>query len=129
MTKLEEVLKSYDQADRETIPLFASLMSLPLPQDRYPPLNLTPQQQRLQTQDAIIALALEEAERQPLLQLWEDLHWADPSTLELVALLIDQAPTAGLLILLTARPEFVPPWPARSHITPITLNRLEIPFE
>ncbi len=126
LTKLEEVLKSYDQADRETIPLFASLMSLPLPQDRYPPLNLTPQQQRLQTQDAIIALALEEAERQPLLQLWEDLHWADPSTLELVALLIDQAPTAGLLILLTARPEFVPPWPARSHITPITLNRLEI---
>ncbi len=70
---------------------------------------------------------LEAAERQPFLQLWEDLHWADPSTLELLGLLIEQAPTASLLMVLTARPEFVPPWPARSHITPITLNRLERP--
>jgi predicted ATPase len=67
------------------------------------------------------------AERQPFLELWEDLHWADPSTLELLGLLIDQAPTASLLMVLTARPEFLPSWPARSHITPITLNRLERP--
>jgi predicted ATPase len=53
------------------------------------------------------------------------LHWADPSTLELIGLLIYQAPTASLLIMLTARLDFIPPWPARSHITPITLNRLE----
>jgi len=53
------------------------------------------------------------------------LYWADPSTLELIGLLIDQEPTASLLIMLTARPDFVPPWLARSHITPITLNRLE----
>ena len=109
------------------MPLLASLLSLPLPEDRYPPLTLTPQQQKQQTQDAIIAITLEAAERQPLLQLWEDLHWADPSTLELLGLLIEQAPTASLLMVLTARPEFVPPWPARSHITPITLNRLERP--
>ena len=109
------------------MPLLASLLSLPLPEDRYPPLALTPQQQKQQTQDAIIAITLEAAERQPFLQLWEDLHWADPSTLELLGLLIEQAPTASLLMVLTARPEFVPPWPARSHITPITLNRLERP--
>jgi len=53
------------------------------------------------------------------------LYWADPSTLELIGLLIDQEPTASLLIMLTARPDFIPPWLARSHITPITLNRLE----
>jgi class 3 adenylate cyclase/predicted ATPase len=125
VNKLESALESYDQPLGETVPLLSSLLSLPLSEDRYPPLALTPQQQKQQTQDAIIALALEETDRQPLLQLWEDLHWADPSTLELLGLLIEQAPTASLLMVLTARPEFVSPWPARSHITPITLNRLE----
>jgi predicted ATPase len=58
---------------------------------------------------------------------WEDLHWADPTTLELLGLLIDQAPTAPMLHVLTYRPEFSPPWPQRSHITPLVLNRLERP--
>ncbi|NIP45358.1 MAG: adenylate cyclase, partial [Gammaproteobacteria bacterium] len=68
---------------------------------------------------------LEEAERRPVLQIWEDVHWADPSTLELLDLYIEQAPTSALLNVITYRPDFAPPWPARSHITPITLNRLE----
>lgn len=127
LAKLEAALGSFDQPLGETVPLLASLLSLPLPEDRYPPLSLTPQQQKRQTQDAIIAMTLEAAERQPLLELWEDLHWADPSTLELLGLLIEQVPTVSLLMVLNARPEFAPPWPARSHITPITLNRLERP--
>ncbi len=127
LAKLEAALEPYGQPVGETVPLLASLLSLPLPEDRYPPLALTPQQQKRQTQDAIVAIALEVAERQPLLELWEDLHWADPSTLELLGLLIEQVPTASLLMVLTARPEFEPPWPARSYITPITLNRLERP--
>ena len=77
--------------------------------------------------DAIVAISMATADRRPFFQLWEDLHWADPSTLELLGLLIEQAPTVPLLLGLTARPEFVPPWPARSHITPLTLNRLERP--
>lgn len=125
LAKLEAALDSYAQPLGETVPLLAMLLSLALPEDRYPPLALTPQQQKRQTQDTIIAITQEAAERQPLLQLWEDLHWADPSTLELLGLLIEQAPTARVLMVLTARPEFLPPWPARSHITPITLNRLE----
>ena len=56
--------------------------------------------------------------------VWEDLHWADPSTLELLGLLLDQVPTARLLVLLTARPEFTPPWSSRMHLTPLTLARL-----
>ncbi|MBI3756842.1 MAG: adenylate cyclase, partial [Deltaproteobacteria bacterium] len=56
---------------------------------------------------------------------WEDVHWADPSTLEVLGLVIEQAPTVRMLNLLTYRPEFHPPWPLRSHITPLTLNRLE----
>ena len=125
VAKLEAMLGSFDQPLAEGVPLLASLLSLPLPEGRYPPLALSPPQQKQQTQDAIIAMILEEAERQPILTLWEDLHWADPSTLELIGLLIEQAPTAPLLMVLTFRPEFVPPWLARSHLTPITLNRLE----
>ena len=65
--------------------------------------------------------------RQPVLAVWEDLHWADPTTLELLGLLVEQTPTAAMLHVLTFRPEFAPPWPTRSHLTPITLNRLERP--
>ena len=122
---LEAMLGGYSQPLAEVVPLFASLLSLALPDGRHPAQALSPQQQKQQTQDALIAWTLEESERQPLLTLWEDLHWADPSTLELIGLLIEQAPTAPLLMVLTSRPEFVPPWPARSHMTPITLNRLE----
>ena len=73
------------------------------------------------------AWLLAEAERQLLLVLWEDLHWADPTTLELLGLLVEQVPTVALLSVLTFRPEFVPPWPPRSHLTPLMLNRLERP--
>jgi predicted ATPase len=88
---------------------------------------LTPQQLKERTEDALVTLSLEEAERQPLLQVWEDVHWADPSTLDLLGQLIEQAPTAPLLLVLTFRPEFSPAWPARSHVRPLTLNRLERP--
>ena len=67
---------------------------------------------------------MEEAERHPVYCVWEDLHWADPSTLELLGLLLDQVPTARLLVLLTARPEFTPPWSSRTHLTPLSLARL-----
>ena len=109
------------------MPLLASLLSLPLPEGRYAALSLSPQQQRQQTQDVLVAWLLEEAERHPVLAVWEDLHWADPSTLETLGLLVDQAPTATMLHVLTFRPEFAPPWPPRSHLTLITLNRLERP--
>src|ERR1700694_1323750 len=89
--------------------------------------HLPPPQQRQRTLDALTAWMLAEAERQPLLVLWEDLHWADPTTLELLGFVVEQAPTATLLHVLTFRPEFVPPWPPRSHLTPLTLNRLERP--
>src|SRR5262249_26758639 len=70
---------------------------------------------------------LAEAAQHPVLAVWEDLHWADPSTLELLALIMEQVPTARLLLVLTARPEFRPPWPPRSHLTQLTLTRLTRP--
>src|SRR5439155_7444051 len=90
-------------------------------------LALSPQQQQQQTQTALLAWLLEETERQPMLMVCEDLHWADASTLEWLGLLIDQAPTARLLTLLTYRPEFRPPWASRSHLTQLTLSRFTRP--
>ena len=82
------------------------------------------QRQKQKTQEVLVAWLVEEAERQPLYCPWEDVHWADPSTLELLTLLIEQVPTARLYLLLTFRPEFTPPWGARSHISHLTLSRL-----
>lgn len=127
LEKIERMLDRYAQPNAEAVPLMAALLSVPVPEDHYPPLDLSPQQQKQQTQDMIVGITMEVAERGAFLELWEDLHWADPSTLEMIGLLIEQAPTAGLLMVLTARPEFSPPWPMRSHVTPITLNRLERP--
>jgi class 3 adenylate cyclase/predicted ATPase len=127
LAKLEQVLAGTSLPLEEAVPLLASLLSLPLPEGRYPALSLSPQQQRRKTQDVLVAWWLEEAERQPVLAVWEDLHWADPSTLEALGLVVEQAPTATMLHVLTFRPEFAPPWPSRSHLTPITLNRLERP--
>ena len=127
LTKLEQVLQTYSFPLHEVVPLLAALLAVPLPEGRYPPLHLTPLQRRQQTHDVLVAWMLEEAERQPVLMVWEDLHWGDPSTLELLGLFINQTPTVPMLHLLTFRPEFVPPWPTRSHMTPLTLNRLERP--
>ena len=125
LDKLERGLCGYSRALEEVVPLFVDLLALPIPEGRYTPLTLTPQQQRQQTLDTLVAWFMEMSEQQPVCAMWEDLHWADPSTLELLGLLLEQAPTVPLLHVLTFRPEFTPPWPMRSHMTPITLNRLE----
>jgi predicted ATPase len=67
---------------------------------------------------------LELAEQQPVLFIQEDLHWTDPTTLELLNLVIEQIPTASVLVLLTCRPHFQPAWHHRSYLTEITVNRL-----
>jgi class 3 adenylate cyclase/predicted ATPase len=127
LVKLEAGLQPYNLPLAEVVPLLAGLLSIPLPAERYAPLTLTPQLQKQQTLDALLAWMVAEAERQPVLVAWEDLHWADPTTLEFLGLVIEQAPTVPMLHVLTYRPEFSPPWPPRSHLTPLVLNRLERP--
>jgi predicted ATPase len=127
LEKLEHALSQYRLPLEETVPLFAPLLTLPLPEHRYPPLNLSPQRQRQKTLETIVAILLELAERQPVLFIIEDLHWTDPSTLELLNLLIEQTPTASILVLLTCRPHFQPAWHHRSYITEMTLNHLSHP--
>ena len=83
LAKLEAGLRPYGLPLAEVVPLLAGLLSVPLPAERYAPLTLTPQQQKQQTLDTLVAWLAAEAERQPVLVAWEDLHWADPTTLEI----------------------------------------------
>jgi predicted ATPase len=85
---------------------------------------LSPQKQKEKTQEALVAWLAAEAQQQAVIYAWEDLHWADPSTLELLTLLLAQVPTTRLLAVLTCRPEFVPPWGAHSYLSQLTLSRL-----
>jgi predicted ATPase len=101
----------------------AVLLSLPHPEG-IPPLTLSPQKQKQKTQEALVAWIMEEAEKAPVYCAWEDLHWADPSTLKVLTLLLDQVPTTRLLALLTFRPDFASPWGSRSYLTQLTLSGL-----
>jgi class 3 adenylate cyclase/predicted ATPase len=125
--QLEHVLSQYRLPLEDTVPLFAPLLALPVPAHRYPPRHVSPQRQRQKTLEALVAMLLELAEHQPALFILEDLHWTDPTTLELLNLVVDQTPTASLLTVLTCRPTFQPSWTHRSYLTELTLNRLSQP--
>jgi predicted ATPase len=113
----------YGLPPAEAVPLFAALLSLPLGTD-YAPLQVSSEQQKQQTLHALLTILLRIAAQQPVLFVMEDLHWVDPSTLELLTLLVDQGPTARILALFTCRPDFSPPWTGRAHVTQVTLSRL-----
>jgi TOMM system kinase/cyclase fusion protein len=123
LCKLEGFLVQYGLPLAETVPLFAALLSLPLPAD-YVPLTISPEQQKQQTLHALLTIFVRTATQQPVLFVMEDLHWVDPTTLELLTLLVDQGPTVRILALWTFRPDFSPPWTGRSHLTQVTLPRL-----
>ena len=126
LQKIEASLARFGLTDQETIDLWATLLSVPRADD-HPPLAMTPRQLRQKTFDAIARLLFSTAAQTPVLLVVEDLHWADPSSLQLLGILIDQVPTAQVLILLTARPEFRAPWGSRSHATLTALGRLSRP--
>jgi class 3 adenylate cyclase/predicted ATPase len=126
LSKLEGLLVQYGLSLAEAVPLFATLLSLPLTAE-YAPLTLAPEQQKQQTLQALLTILLRIAAQQPVLFVMEDLHWVDPSTLELLSLLVDQGPTTRILALFTFRPDFSPPWTGRSHCTQVTLHRLTRP--
>jgi class 3 adenylate cyclase/predicted ATPase len=127
LEKLAHALSQYRLPLEESVPLFAPLLSLSLPENRYSLLNVSPQRQRQKTLETLVTILLELAERHPVLFILEDLHWTDPTTLEWLNLLIDQTPTASILVLLTCRPHFQPAWHHRSYLTEMTLNHLSHP--
>ena len=123
ISRLEAALAPYGLALPEVVPLLATLLAVPLA-GRYPPLIFTPQRQKQQTLEAVVAWLLKAAERQPVHVIMEDLHWVDASTLALLGHLIDQVAAVPILALFTFRPDFRPPWAIRSHCTYLTLGRL-----
>jgi class 3 adenylate cyclase/tetratricopeptide (TPR) repeat protein len=123
LAQLEPRLELAGLKPAEAIPLIAPLLNLALP-TQYPPSTLSPEQQRRRLLATLVEWVLGSARARPLVIATEDLHWVDPSTLELIQLLVEQGATARLLLLYTARPEFHAPWPMRAHHTQITLNRL-----
>ncbi len=123
LAKLEAVLALATNDLGEAVPLLADLLSIPTG-GRYPALNLTPQKRKEKTLRAQLAQVEGLAARQPVLMLHEDVHWSDPTTRELLDLLIDLVPTLRVLVIITFRPEFTPPWVGRGHVTLLSLNRL-----
>jgi class 3 adenylate cyclase/predicted ATPase len=121
--RLLQRLEQYDLARPETVPLWASLLSLPVP-GRYPSLSLSPARQKEETFRVMLEWLHTRAARKPILFVVEDLHWVDASTLEFLGQFLAEGLHDSILTLLTFRPEFQPPWPATSHQTSLALNRL-----
>ncbi len=120
--KLEAVLAQATDDVSEVAPLFAELLSIPT-EGRLPPIDLSPQKEREKLLQALLA-QVEGLARQPLLIVFEDLHWIDPTSLELLNLLVDRVPKLPVMLVFTFRPEFVAPWIDRQHVTLISLDRL-----
>lgn len=122
---LEHVLQAYGLPLEEAAPLLAALLSLPIPPQRYPPLSMSQQRQRQRTQEVLMEWLMAEAERHPVLVVFENLHWADPSTVELIGLFLERVQTLRVMTVLAYRPEFESPWPIRSPFTELVLPRLD----
>jgi predicted ATPase len=123
LDKLEAVLAQATNDLDEAVPLLAGLLSIPTG-ERYPPLNLAPQKQKERTLRALVAQVEGLAAQQPVLILFEDAQWSDPTSLELHDLIIDRVPALRALLIITYRPEFGAPWLGRPYVTALTLNRL-----
>jgi len=121
---LEQFLQENVPATDEIGPPAPAQLSPGMPEDRYPPGAVSSQRQRQQALETIVATLLNQAQRHPILFSLEDLQWTDPSTIELLDLLIDRSSTTAFCLLLTCRPTFQPPWKLQKHLSPIALNRL-----
>ena len=108
---------------REIAPLIADLLSIPTG-DRYPALELTPQKRKEKTLTALVTQVEGLSRREPVLMVYEDFHWSDPTTREWLDLLIDRVSGMRVLVIITFRPEFNPPWVGRPHVTLLSLTRL-----
>ena len=101
---------------RQDATLLAEMLSLPN-DGRYPTLELTPQQQRQKTLEALTVQLEALAKGKPVLMIFEDVHWIDPTSLEVLGRAVDRLKTLGVLLIVTYRPEFEPPWIGRPHVT------------
>ncbi|MBV9530481.1 MAG: AAA family ATPase [Bradyrhizobium sp.] len=123
LNKLEALLSHASSDLSWAVPLLADLLSIPSG-GHYQPLSFSHQKRKERTLLAMVALLEAATARQPVLMVLEDVHWSDATSLELLDLCIDRAPTLRVLIIVTFRPEFAPPWIGRPEVTLLALSRL-----
>ena len=122
LDKLDTVL-AQSFTSRQDAALFAEMLSL-ANDGRHPSLELAPQQRRQKTLEALTAQLAALSQSKPVLMIFEDVHWIDPTSLEALGRTVDRIRTLGVLLIVTYRPEFEPPWIGRPHVTAVALNRL-----
>ena len=123
LAKLEAVIAQATDSPGEALPLLADLLGIP-PGDRHPVIDLPPPMRKARTLEAPLTLIEAMAARRPVLMIFEDVHWSDPTTRALLDLLVDRLAALRVLLVVTFRPEFAPPWRDRPHVDLIGLGRL-----
>jgi class 3 adenylate cyclase/tetratricopeptide (TPR) repeat protein len=123
LEKLEAVLFRGGQPD-EDVSLLADLMSLPV-SARHPLPSLSPQRKKQRTLEALLRQLEGLAHQQPVLMAFEDAHWVDPTSRELLDLTVERVRSLPVLLIVTFRPEFQPPWTGQPQASMLTLNRLD----
>jgi predicted ATPase/class 3 adenylate cyclase len=119
-----ETLVAQSAVDPERVAVLANLLALPV-DDQFRLQELTPQKRKEKTFAALLAQLEGSAARQPVFMIFEDIHWIDPTSLELLAAMVEHVPRLQVLLLITTRSEFTPPWPSYPHTTTIPLTRLD----
>ena len=122
LDKLDAVL-AQTSTSKQDAALFAEMLSLPN-DGRYPALDLEPQQRRQKTLEALTAQVEALSRQNPVLMIFEDAHWTDPTSLETFGRIVDRVRSLPVLLIVTFRPEFEPPWIGRPYVTALTINRL-----
>ena len=124
-TKLEKIVSLLGSAAEQhtDVQLLAELLSIPIG-NRSSTVNWSPQRKKEKTFEALLRQLDIRSRQQPVLLLYEDVHWIDPSSRELLDMTVDRVARLPVLLLITFRPEFVPPWTGQAHLTTLTLNRL-----
>ena len=123
LDKLEALMVTHYARPLADVRFIASMLSIPC-DERYGPIAMTPQRHKDETLRTLVDLTEAAARRQPSVMLFEDLHWADPTTLEVLDLMIDRVRSFPLLIVLTHRPEFQSRWSQHGHVIAMNLSKL-----
>lgn len=123
LQSLTEAFRASGVAPEQAVPFLAPLFALPVP-EVYPPVQLPLAEQEQHIWSLLLTWLLAYTAQQPVCLVLEDAHWADDATLAWLTLLLEQIRTVRLFVVVTCRPEWVPPWAGRSHVTLMTLDRL-----
>src|SRR6266516_1572912 len=124
LDKLEALVSLRTEQTKSIVPPLAVLLSIPIT-DRYAPLDLTPEQLKSRILSALLALLQASAEQEPVILVFEDVHWADPTSLELLERIRDNAKNWRMLVILLHRPDLNLPWAEQPHVSSLAINRLD----